>query len=175
MKWFIALLLGLLVWGENQATYCGQGLIAKQLPHGIKVNWFNGTLWVLDHTDFGLISTSSSGASMGAEYFPDNLGVYKIIEYGYKDDVYFKVKTTDDDINYVGVTMDSVTRNDLIFFGEKAMPGEFKIDDYRWHSVSMSDCFYGRYSFIRIVLLLLLFFTFILQFRKVIKLRRLRA
>ncbi|MGX2032278.1 hypothetical protein [Methylocaldum gracile] len=163
----IIALLGYIVSLENRAAYCGLTWSyspVPALPYGVKPDWENGVIWLVDSDGFGLL-TPYLGLSPRDPRLPspseyklktlngEEVRVNRILAYSYDPArVYVKVATSHPSVEYAIIDQPNPTRNKIRLFSESELTeylDGFFPNDISWIFVGTKDC--GSVNFQRFI------------------------
>jgi hypothetical protein len=155
----LAVLLGIIL-NEDRARYCGASVLVPDLPFGIRPRWFDGAFWLEDADGWGLITPTAGGISSVFTFQSrdgESFGISGIVAYAHGRHMYVRVLTNDQKIRYAIFNSPHPNRRTIVLLTLQEFLDEIgsAAEDLHWHSVSVSDCAYGRFGFIRLILFML--------------------
>lgn len=156
-KYFLMILVLSLALGsfEWRASYCGQGMVSVVLPGGIKPDWFNGYVVLNDVDGWGGIYPGlvvNKGGS--SEQVVNSIYAYGFDEYS----VYVRY--------FLGGQMKHVKNGKVVRTSPGSGNGLYTIipiqgdelsqSKIKWIDTESDSCFWGRWDFFRILMLLVI-------------------
>ncbi len=142
----IIALLGYIFLLENRAVYCGSGWYSPELPFGVKPDWFDGIIWLVDSDGFGLITPAICQAPSESDKFKtsnwNEVTVNKILAYSYGTAVYVKVETSHPLVQYAVIDQPNPTRDKIKLFSKNEFVQYLNnsTNDLIWIPVDVKDC-----------------------------------
>lgn len=125
---------------ERRAIACGEGIVGRSLPYGLRADWFNGGLWLTDAEGWAVVAPSWRLETKNGPA----LEVARI------------ARITSDRELVIDVRLRSGERVHLSFAGstsnarvvQRLLPDQIP-QDAVWDSVDGASCFYGHFWFLR--------------------------
>ena len=131
---------------ERRACECGGGLLATRLPFGLQADWFNGTFWINDADDFGVIAPPVELQLSGGE----ELSVRRVRRYTEESGLIVEVELVSGDtalVDIVGAGK-SIRISRLAPEALRKRAGT-DVAALNWVDVRPESCFAGLYWVVR--------------------------
>jgi len=153
---YILFLLMILLSLEWRASYCGQGVVRVVLPGGVQPEWFNGRFQLNDNEGWhffypGLVLNKEGD-------YQKNVG--SIDGYGFDEhNIYVRYRLGNNDDNMESIRAEKIVFNSLegSYKFSEVHPGDVSESVTKWFDTRPNSCFWGRWNFIRMFLIFVIF------------------